>query len=240
MPQEHAALQLVREALEGVLTPKIAAAVLLEALEGRGDPPSTREELLAFVRGPLTEILTRRVGHGEASAVAERLEPVLSIPPPNMSSLPPSPGSRSSNPPGRRDRDRDITTSMPMAKDPVAVLVVASGSGMATRLGAALGPMRVAAYVRNDVERVRAARAPFPPQILLVDATDFPAIEPETLANVVGEMPVTTVCAIWGAEAPYGRSFFAEMQTRGLTVMALEKREGVEPLLDLIRSRQLS
>jgi hypothetical protein len=76
-----------------------------------------------------------------------------------------------------------------------------------------------------------------PPAIVLVDASDFPSIEPTDLAAAMGKAG-EAVRAIWGADLPYGQGVLAAAQRLGIPTTPLDRREGIAPLMDLVRSRR--
>jgi len=232
-------LRIVRESLEGVVAPSLQSTVMFEALESHGrELPRTTEELLTFVRSSLQDALVKRVGHREASAVVARIEQLLRTAP---TLTPPGGLFDTRTPPsGIRHRDRDVTTEIAIAREPVVVLVIASGGSMVQRLHAALGRSRVSGVSANDLERVRSVTSSYVPPIVLVDATDFPAINPAEVASVLIALPSTTACGVWGADLPYGRSIVLAMAGAESPAVAFTRGEGVEPMLDLIKSRRRS
>ncbi len=67
-------LQLVRETLEGLLAPQIAASVICEALKIWGaSPPKNTEDLLRFSQGPLRATLGRWVSKVERDEIVVQL-----------------------------------------------------------------------------------------------------------------------------------------------------------------------
>lgn len=252
-------VRLLREALEGVVTRAQVTPILFEALEPYGNMlPTGAEGLLDMVRGPLAEVVARRLGGVEADEVVRRAELLIAnaagrldstrqhitarTAPPQRAVPPPIPADArralSTSPPPT-GRERDATALVPTTRDAVSVLVVASGGGLGLRLTAALGSRRVAPFVLGSLTDIRDYLGKYePPSILLVDATDFPPIAPEDLSLALRRGPSTMVRAIWGADLPYGRSLAAAVGEPEFAVLTLERAHGVEPLLDLIRSRR--
>ena len=224
MAVERPELRLIREALESVLAPTIASSVLFEALSASGGQlPSDTQACLALVHGPLREVLARRARASDAAAIIEDIERTL--------------GALSPSPPPRK-RDLEITAAVPLGDEPVLVFVFAASAAFAQRLEAALGPLRVATVPCPDVEKMRKALRYAAPAVALLDAPDFPGIETHELAAELATLPVTSVRAIWGADTPYGAAIMRELMERGAHPTPFDRREGIEPLLDLIRSRQ--
>ncbi|MFW5875901.1 MAG: hypothetical protein ACOCXM_04135 [Myxococcota bacterium] len=223
MVTEPAQVRIMREALEGVLSPKLAQAVLFEALGDSGTLPSTSEDLLQLVRGPVQEAVRKRSGGSEAGAVVERIEDLL--------------GRRTSRPPPNPEH-AEATVAVPTQSRAVPVLVISSGPWFGGRLSAALGPDRVAPVYASDAEGVRAALTDHGATIVVVDATDFPPLEPQVLASVLHQLPTTTTAAIWGADLPYGRRTAFALEEAGVEATSFPRHAGIDPLLDLVRARR--
>ncbi len=119
----------------------------------------------------------------------------------------------------------------------VPVVVVGASDRFSIRMRSVLG--RNVASLRTvgtpDDVRVAIAASPF---VVIVDATDFAPIEPEELAQIMMAARGDTVHAIWGIDMPYGRSLAAQFNLAGATYVGLTKRDGLDPLLDLVRSRR--
>jgi len=230
---DQTGLRLVREALEGVLAPEVVSQVMFEALEAQGDAiPSNEVQLVAFARGPLHKALLTRLGMQNASVASEHVVALLEAarmkrPPPP---LPPS---------ASVSRNRgEPTLALPAYSEPVEVMVVAGGGAMVSRLDAALGSGRVSPWAAIGVDDVRAGLRDAAPAIVLVDAADVPAVDVWTLASLLAAAPATAVCVVWGVELPFGRRLVQAARSVGAEIGWLSRRDGVEPLLDLIRSRQ--
>jgi hypothetical protein len=257
-------VRLLREALEGVVARQLVTPILFEALEPYGNLlPTGAEGLLDMVRGPLAEVVSRRIGGVEADEVVRRAEQLIAgasggldttrrpiaparererqtAPPPVPDDARRRGSTATSTLPPPTGRERDATELVPTTRDAVTVLVVAGGGGLALRLTASLGSRRVAPFVLGTLTAIRDYLSGVgAPNILLVDATDFPPIAPEELSLVLRRGPRTMVRAIWGADLPYGRSLVATVDQATVPVVGLERSHGVDPLLDLIRSRRV-
>lgn len=235
---------MLREALEGVIPPALVTPVLFEALEPYGDLlPAGGSGLLEVVRGPLAEVVKRRIGPAAAASVVEHIEQIVRA---TMSTLEGSTSAPFEQPtpivPIERhihEREREATQQVPLARSAVAVLVVAAGQGFAQRLGAVLGEGVVAPFVLGAASSVRARlEGRGAPDVVLVDAGDFPPVEPDELAAALDAGPLTLVRVLWGADLPYGRGVAAAATARGIALVALDRAHGVDPLLDLVRSRR--
>jgi hypothetical protein len=227
MNVERPELRLVREKLESVLAPALAQSALFEALaEAGGRPPTSRDAVVALIEGPLCKALSRRLDAEDLDAlvkeIVETVERVFAAAPPLAKGRP---------------RELEITLEITRGKGAVGVLVFSGSDDLAARLEVALGPDRVAARTctnRNEVESL--LRGNVPP-ILLVDSVDFPPIEPVELAELLASAPRGTVRAIWGADLGYGSVVLGELVERRAPATPLDRREGIDPLLDLVRSR---
>jgi hypothetical protein len=236
---EPAEIRLIREVLEGILAPRLASVVMFETL---ADPlPERPEDLLAVVRGRLNQALVRRVGLEDANAVVRRLEALLGRSGPGPSGQAPGARRGPSSAPGAsgaRRIDPDTTQAIPLSTRPVGVLVVSAGRNLELRLAASLGPQRVAPSSVGDEDTLRRYAESGAATLLLVDATDFANIDPRNVADLLTLVPSSTARAVWGAELPYGRSVVRACEAKGTPCIALGRSEGIEPLLDLVRSRR--
>ncbi len=227
MNVERPELRLVREKLESVLAPAIAQSALFEALaEAGGRPPTSHDAVVALIDGPLRRALTRRL-------TADDLDPLLSEIVLAVGRV------FASNPVPQKGRFREleITFQITRGKGAVAVLVFSGSDELSARLEVALGADRVAPRTCTSRAEIEALLEGNAPPILLVDAVEFPPIEPVELAELLATAPRGTVRAIWGADLGYGSVVLGELVDRNVTATPLDRREGIDPLLDLIRSR---
>ncbi len=239
---EFVVTRLLREALEGVVAPGLVSPILFEALEPYGARlPTGPEGLLDMARGPLAGAVARRIGVEEADELVRRAERLVAHARGAASAPPPAAPARPSItfPRPAHGRDRDDTALVPTTADAVRVLVVAEGAGLALRLDAALGAARVSVRSLASLPALRDHLCNHgTPSLLLVDATDFPAIATDELVAAMRLGPVTMIRAIWGAELPYGRSAMAAAGSESPALLGLDRAHGVDSLLDLIRSRR--
>jgi hypothetical protein len=231
MSPERPELRLIRESLEAVVTPSIASTVVFEALEASGGRlPEGPAAARAFTDGPLRAALRRRLGPDADPIVDEVVQTLAALAP--APSPPPPPRSSS-------HRELDDTREIVLDDRPV-VVVVASSDELTSRLRAALGAARIAAVpiraTETLLERVRATV----PQVVLIDGADFAPIEPDALAAALEHLPARTVRAIWGVDLPYGALVLRALVDRGAPATPLDRREGIEVVLDLIRARRSS
>lgn len=234
---KHPDVSVIRRALEGHLSPAATSTLLFDALSEYGrDVPQTMDDMRHLVRGPLAEALARRLDEDQARDLIALIEGELEGSGPEIlifrgDSEPPAPPARPLT-----ERERDATAAVPVATAPVPVAVIAAGAGFAARLATALGPRRVALRAVHAVEEL--GTLPTLPTIVVVDATDFAAIEPARLAEALGKLPSTTAHVVWAAGLPYGRQLTASMQDAHVRSVPIGRTDGIAPLLDLIRSRR--
>ncbi|HJL19468.1 MAG TPA: hypothetical protein RMH99_27645 [Sandaracinaceae bacterium LLY-WYZ-13_1] len=229
MPREAPEIRLIRETLEGVLHPSTASTVFFEALQATGGSlPRAPEQVTALVRGPLTDALNERLGEDMAASVleplSEQLEAVLAP--------------RPRKPRKRPSRHDEPTRDLMLVDEVLPVFVLGGGPGFAAQLQATLGPHVMSAVTAHDLPTLRDRLAQIDPRVVLVDASDFPPIEPAELVDELARLPAEVVKAIFGADLPYGQSLLDAGQRAGLSLTPFDRREGVEPLMDLIRSRR--
>jgi hypothetical protein len=219
----EAGLHLVREALEGVIEPTTASVVLFDALElgGAETLPGSPEELLAFVRGPLCRVVEVRIGAHEATDVVQRIETTIE---------------RITH--GMPVRDMAGTTlELPIGSGPVRVLVLSRSSSLAIRLRAALGGLMIAVKNAANEAEARSVERGLDPQIVIVDAME-PWADTDPIVPFLETCPGTTTRILWGEEQSVGRLIARKAAAKKTPLTTVERREGVEPLLDLVRSRQ--
>jgi hypothetical protein len=237
---DQSAVTVIRKALEGVLSPSATSSVLFEALGNHGQSiPRSTIELTELVRGSLSIALSRRLGPTRAAQVVSSIERAIETAPfgePEPLRRPADPDATAPLAAVMHGRDADATATVPTATAAVDVEVFAAGRGFVDRLVTVLGPRRVAPSVTSDIDRV--GRSTPPPAILVVDATDFTPTSPGVVSIGLARFPTTTAIVVWGAELPYGRSIVKVAAERSLHVVPLPRAHGIDPLLDLIRSRR--
>jgi hypothetical protein len=227
--------RVLRRLLEEALGARVASAVLFEAVSAAGQQvPQSTDEVLAVVRGPLREVLTQRYNAAMSGQLVRRVEGELA---PYEELMTEEVELEELVAETRQD---ESTKSVKTEDRAVPVVIVAAGYGFEHRLAVALGENRVAPLTVRSHEGLRAALAQQVPPIFVVDATDFPAIDPNRLMATAEMLPSTTACVMWGADLPYGRNLARTIQRQARVWTLLELREGIEPLLDLVRSRRRS
>lgn len=220
MNESPGLVALVREALEGVLTPPAAASTLFAALDGTS-VPTDRPSVIKFVDGPLRRVLVQRLGNAEAAGVVDRILMPLEA---------------ATRPGATRRLDEDPTRSLPLSTHAVPVTIIADTNGLAHRLRAALGASLI------DVDAAKSATVASTqdpePAIVVIDASDFPPESVESIAITLCGLPETTACVVYAAELPFGQRMMTALANAEREAVAIARADGVDPLLDLIRARR--
>jgi hypothetical protein len=136
---------------------------------------------------------------------------------------------------GRPRKDADATRALPTLREPVPVVLIAAGRQFADKLAVALGPKRILALPCHDLDSLQRLIHREEVALAVIDASDFAAIEPATLARTLAGLRATTARVVWAGSLPYGRALLEQLSDQA--PVSLEADEGIEPLLDLIRSR---
>jgi hypothetical protein len=135
-------------------------------------------------------------------------------------------------------RKDEVTATFVMEERAVPVMIVANGPSFESRLSVALGEQRAAPFTVSSHESLDRALRELTPPIVVVDASDFPSIDPRKVITAASSLPPTSACVLWGVELPYGRNVARAIATMPRKWVELELREGIAPLLDLVRSRR--
>lgn len=218
---------MVREALEGLVSPTVATSLLFEAIEAAGAAPETVDEMHAFARGPLDSAVRRRFTDDVASELGMQFERLFA---------------RAQA--GDLDIDVEVdsedgtaTAQMPVVRRPVPVVVLAGVPTMSERLVSCLGEDRVhATHVATvgDLVRETFARAPL---LVLVDL-ERPTADPVSeVVPALTRLPDATVAVIWCGAGTARESLLERASALGCSPVVLDRREGIEPFLDLVLSR---
>lgn len=225
--------RVLRRALEEALEKHIASTVLFEALGAAGNVvPQSSEDVLRVVRGPLREVLSRRLETDAAAGLLARIEELL---------VPVEPATLELSLDELVDETRggpDATVLTPTEDRAVHVIVLAATQGFSARLQMTLGEARVAAVWAKDAARFKELIAKRAPAIVLVDGTDVPRVDARELLRIFAPLPVTTARVVWGAGLPYARSVAELLGEDRAGWVILDLDEGISPLIDLVRSRR--
>lgn len=213
----------VREVLEGVLSPTLARTLLFDALDTLANPPEEAEQWLAFAQGPLHQLVTHRVGMVEAAEVSERVHRILSA---LLGS--PTSARRASEATGRFER----------CAGPTRVLVLAPSPRLARMLKAVLGPNVITMSV-VDLPAFEEVVAQLSPSIFLIDLTERMSVEQRKVRGALQKLPPKALVLIWDQGTPEGEALASALSGSGHPVAWVDRSEGVEPLLDHIRALSL-
>jgi hypothetical protein len=214
--------QVILEALEGFVDPPVASIVVYLGLEvaEREEPPRGKVELMEFVRGPLYQVLKKKLDD-ETSAKA-----VDSI----LAAIEDAAAGDTRAFGGR-------TMEVSIADGPVRVLVCSTNRVLPVRLRAALGPERVTVANAVDVPTAQSLVEDIRPLVVIVDAAAPPSTAEGPMADLVRALPASCTLLLWGRELEWGKALAGALTQSEVEFTPVERVEGVEPLLDLIRSR---
>lgn len=223
----------MREVLESALASDVASRVMFDALAGRA-MPKDGDDVLAFVRGALRVRLVAHLGAAQADELVGQLDAMLARHAATGSFV-----DVEVDVDALADGEPSVTRAMAIKfRAPVPVLVAAGSDRLATLLEAALGPACVVTTVAGDAAALRRRSFADSPLLALIDGEDPPAATPDELAGALAAMPDGVVRVAWAADAPALAPVLRALDRRGTYVVRLERKDGVEPLLDLVRSRR--
>lgn len=208
----------IREVLEGILSPEVAAAVLFSALDRAGEEPAGPLEWSRFATGPLRQCLEQRVGEDMAEQITSQVRAILGTPAP-------------------RTRRSDFPTAQfPTVSGPSRVLVLARSGLLARRLKAALGPA-VAPMVLGELERLHTFALEFQPNVVVVDLTDAPERLGD-LPSFASRAAPDVLFLVFDEGTPLGKGMTKALEDSGRRTAIVDRREDVGPLVDLVRASQ--
>ncbi len=228
---EDVGMHVVRDVLEALVEPAVAAKAIFEALDepDAGGVPQDAESVMTFARGPLARRLEQRVGSEVVSALLAKLDSAVHA-------------------------DHAIEVDIELAFDddapdaatrlvrssggPVKVAVVAGAGRFVRPLTLALGPQRVAATPVRDVGSIGLLAGALAPDVVIVDGADAPAgSSPDEVARCLAALNPTPLLLIWCADTPWAGQVSTALSIAGASFTSVPQTEGVGPLLDYIRSR---
>ncbi|MBW2463996.1 MAG: hypothetical protein JRH11_20275 [Deltaproteobacteria bacterium] len=216
-------LLLVREVLEEAIESTTASALLFDALEVDANEhlPRSVDELFAFVRGPLRIVVGRRLHDGDPAQVIADIEDAIQA--------------------AVEGRLRPTVEGRPtleifVGTGPVRVLVLSKSSGVAIRLRASLGGLQINVANAATPKEAAALTEDLDPVVVIIDAL-APVGGVDEVLDYVQTLPATTTTLLWGEEQPIGRQIELRAVERGVNLTTVERSEGVQPVLDVIRSR---
>lgn len=232
----RAELVMVREALEGVVSPTVATTLLFEALEASGrPPPASLEEMRAFAQGPLDEAIRRRMRQDDASQIRERVGLLFTR------------ALEGDN--AELDVDVDFggeddasdgtaTAQMTVVSRPVPVVVLSARSDFAERLVVCLGEDRVKTIAVADETSLSKAVFAYSALVIVLDGAAPVKVDEAGLAAALRRLPNGATTIVWGSETEGGAALTSGLSRAGAAAVTLGRADGIEPLLDLILSRR--
>lgn len=209
--------RLIRDALEAVLAPERAARAFAEALRSMPEAFDSLEDTVAFVDGPIRRAVVAVHGAAGDDVVDDLLRAFTT------------------DRPARR-RDEDSTQEIRL-DERVHVFILSSGESLAQILTRETPFAEITIVTYDDEPGVRRAIGLRAPGIVVVDGADFPKIEPSDLPSVFRALPPSTVRAVWATDAPYGAAAVAALVASSVAFTPLDRREGISPVVDLVRAR---
>jgi PleD family two-component response regulator len=211
-------MKLLRDVIERSVDARLASAIIFEALSSdrASEVPTDMAALHRFIEGPLRTALSRRLGSAPTSALLDAIEAELLAP--------------------DEEDDRNRTREWPIGAGPVVVLVVSRSASLAVALRAALGGERIGLRTAADAPAVESAAKKIAPDLVIIDATE-PIRDMPSVADAIRAVPASSSCLHWGRETPWGLRFGVELDRRGVAFTPVDRTHGVDPLLDLVRSR---
>lgn len=226
----RAEIVLIREALESVAAPEVATAILFDALANATSPPTTLVEARSFVSGPLRDAVRRRLRGDESTSIIRIVEGAID---------------------SAIDRDGlDVevefdplassvertteTQQMETIARPVPVVVLAQNDSFAQRLTLCLGEDRVYATTVSTPAALRKAVFAQSPLVVVVDGAACESMSADVVADVVRGVPDNVVPVLWNGATEWARGL---VERSPLRLVTLERKEGIEPLCDLVLSR---
>lgn len=236
----RAELVMVREALEGVVSPTVATTLLFEALERSGGaPPTTLEAMHAFALGPLELAVRRRLREQDASEIRERIEQLFAR-------------SGRSGDAAVLDVDVDVdldgdegptdgtaTAQMTVVRRPVPVVVLSAREEFASRLVLCLGEDRVKTVAVADVASLSKAVFAYSALVVVLDGQSPAEVDREALVAGLRRLPNGATTIVWASDAEGGARLSEMLDAGGAAMVTLGRADGIEPLLDLILSRRV-
>jgi hypothetical protein len=217
----HSGMQLVRQVMEQELEPRAASAIIFEALaaDRANELPSDSVALRRFVEGPLRQAAAQRLGQAASNRLVGQI--VQSFAGARL-----APSDANSN-----------TLEVAVGAGPVVVLVLSRSASLAIALRAALGGDRLGVRTVSDAASVARIAPKLRPEITVVDATEPVEDDHEAIVEGLRSLPTTCTCLVWGSRERWGSRMTAALERRQIRFTPVDRVEGVDPLLDLVRSR---
>lgn len=224
-------LQVIREALEGVVQPQLASEALFEALAHyEPDELADRDAMNTLVTMHLRDALMRRVGSASADAAVEHISGLLAM-------ILATPAAAVEADRVTVEWETHSTLEIMRGTGPVQIVVCAASARLANHLSAAVGATRVITATVRDAYETKIVVEGMEPEIFLFDGANLPPDSPAALAAAVKNASANMWIVVWSADMPEERALLSALQQHGVAVTSFDREEGVGPLIDLIRSR---
>ncbi|MFW5921467.1 MAG: hypothetical protein ACOCUS_06470, partial [Polyangiales bacterium] len=189
-----------------------------------GEGPGERRALEQLVRGALSDVLQQRLGAQQGDALASELAKAIDETPVSG--------------PHRRGQAFELATTIGTQTGPARLVVVARGTGLAERLRAAVGADGIAVAPAADPARGGQLAHEMGASMVVVDTTDVPEGGTDAFVDGLGGLPDDMMVVVWGTGGPEVETMQEELAFCGLRVTTLDRREGIEPLIDLMRAHR--
>ena len=215
-------MKLIRTKMEALLAPRTASAIIFDALasDRANEIPDKPAALYRFVTGPLRGAAERRIGAADAKQLIAQLEKALVVgarPEPEITA-------------GR-------TLELPIGGGPIQVVVASVDASLAVALRASVGGDRLGVQVVETPTALRGAVRRLRPELVVLDGTAAISGVLEEIVAAIETLPPTSARLLWGHDHPFGARLAKVLEDRRCEFSRIDHREGVEPLLDLVRSR---
>lgn len=223
-------LQVIREALEGIVQPKLASEALFEALAHyEPEELADRDAMSTLVSMHLRDALAKRVGTDAADGAIEHISQILAT---ILAAPAPGPQDRAT-----LEWETHSTLEIMRGTGPVQLVVCAANARLANHLSAAVGASRLITATVRDAYEAKIVVEGMEPEIFLFDGANLPADKPDALASSVKKASANMWIVVWSADMPEERALMSALHQRSVNVTSFDREEGVGPLIDLIRSR---
>lgn len=230
---------MVREALEGVVSPTMATTLLFEALEASGQaPPRTIEEMRAFASGPLDRAVRQRMRDDDASQIREQVDALFARALARAPRTPSVEVELDVELDEEDEADGTETAQMTTVARPVPVVVLTSREEFADRLVLCLGHDRVKTIAVSDEAALSKAVFAYDALVVVLDGASPTSADGAVVAAALRRLPNGATTIVWGSEAEGGVKLANALQRAGAACVPLGRSDGIEPLLDLILSRR--
>lgn len=237
----HQEIVLIREALEGFLTPEVATAILFDSLALVPGPPKSLEDARSFVGGALTTIMSRRLRPDEVATITPAVREIIdaAIARDGLDvdiEFDPLMSDAGVSGEGAEAAGSTETQQMSTITRPVPVVVVSESPLFGDRLALCLGEDRVYTTTVGSAAALRKSLFALSPMLVVLDGSAAVGLDIDALSDVLRGFPDNVVAVLWAGETEWGQRLLAHAP-RKPGVVTLERGEGIEPLCDLVLSR---